>query len=246
MKVRDRITIVLDKKEKINSPTFIIGFQGVGLVGTIASQHLADSLKCELIGHIESEYLPPIAILNKNGITYPIRVYYNKKYNLIIITSEVPVTSEFAFEMSSDISELMKRFKSKQIVILEGLIPKDEMSSKKKVFGVPGNEKMKKFLEKNKIEIIKNGAILGVAGSMLLLAKENNFDSYVLMAESHVNIPDALAASNLLNTLSKIFGFKIDTSDLKKKGDKVERKIREIVKTMDKFRKNNPAKSIYG
>lgn len=247
MKIRDRLNLRLISKKKITNPTFIIGFQGVGLVGTMAAQHLADTLKCELIGHIESEYLPPIAILHDDKITFPIRIYYNKKHNLIIISSEVPITGEFAFEMSHDIADLMKKYKAKQVFVLEGLVSKiGKTNNKEKIFGVPTDEKMKKFLLKNNIKIIKNGAILGVAGSMLLTGIEYNVSSCTLMAESHVDIPDALAASRVLNKLGSVLGFKINISKLEKRGDVIEKKIKDIMKTMKTYKSNNNAKTLYG
>jgi len=246
MKIRNRLSVVLIKNKKITNPTFVIGFQGVGLVGTMAAQHLADNLDCELIGHIQSEYLPPIAILHQNSLTFPIRIYYSRKYNLVIISSEVPVTSEFAFEMSYDITELMKKFKAKQAIVLEGLVTKDDEPNQKKISGVPSNEVMKKFLKKNNITIIENGAILGVAGSILLSTIEKNINSCALMAESHVSIPDAIAASSIIKKLSDIIGFKIDTKDLEKKGDMIEKKIKDIISNMKNYKTSEDSKILYG
>jgi uncharacterized protein len=247
--MRDRIKIVLDSKKKIASPLFIIGFQGVGMVGTLASQHLADILGCELIGHIESEYLPPIAILNNSTLNYPIRIYYQKKNNVVIISSEVPVSSEFAFEMSHDIIELMNKFKAKQIIVLEGLVTKSEQPNHSKIFGVPTNEKVKKYLNDNNVDIIGNGAILGVAGSVLLSSIQNGFTGYALMAESHMNLPDASAASVIIKKLSDILKIKLDTKELDKKGRDVDKKVSDILSSLSRFKKgddDDKSKVLYG
>jgi uncharacterized protein len=248
MKIRDRIKIVLDYKKKIVNPLFVIGFQGVGMVGTLASQHLAEELNCELIGHIESEFLPPIAILNNSTLTFPIRIYYQKKHNIVIISSEVPVSSEFSFEMSHDIIELMNKFKAKDIIVLEGLITKAEQPNHSKIFGVPTNEKIKKYLNNYKIEIIENGAILGVAGSVLLSSIQNGFSGYALMAESHMNLPDASAASNILKKLSEILKIEISTKELDKKGLDIDKKVKDIMSSLSRFKKekNDNSKSLYG
>ncbi|MDD2679050.1 MAG: PAC2 family protein [Candidatus Nanoarchaeia archaeon] len=248
MKVRDRLKIVLNSKKKISNPLFIVGFQGVGMVGTLASQHLADALNCELIGHIESEYLPPIAILNNSSLTYPIRIYYEKKNNIIIISSEVPVSSEFAFEMSHDLMDLMNQFKSKKIIVLEGLVTKAENPNHSKIFGVPTNEKMSKYLNDNKVNIISNGAILGVAGSVLLSSVQNGFSGYALMAESHMNLPDASAASAIIKKLSEILNVKINTKELDKKGMDIDKKVKDIMSSLSRFKKdeNDNSKSLYG
>jgi len=248
MRIRDRIKIVLNYKKKIVSPLFIVGFQGVGMVGTLASQHLADSLDCKMIGHIESEYLPPIAILNNYSLTFPIRIYYSTKYNLVIISSEVPVSSEFAFEMSHDIIDLMNKFKSKNIIVLEGLVTKTEQPNHTKIFGVPTNEKVKKFLNNNDVSIISNGAILGVAGSVLLSSIQNGFSGYALMAESHMNLPDASAASAIIRKLSEILKVRINTKELDKKGLDIDKKVKDIMSSLSRFKKeeNDDSKILYG
>jgi len=251
MIIRDRIKIVLDSKKKINNPLFIVGFQGVGMVGTLASQHLADALNCELIGHIESEYLPPIAILNDSTLSYPIRIYFHKKENIVIISSEVPVSSEFAYEMSHDIIDLMNKFKANKIIVLEGLVTKAEQPNHSKIFGVPTNEKIKKYLDENKVEVIANGAILGVAGSVLLSSIQNGFTGYALMAESHMNLPDASAASAILKKLSEILKFGINTKELDKKGLDVDKKVKDIMASLSRFKKSDKeseddSKVLYG
>ena len=246
MRVRDRLNVSLISNKKITNPTFVVGFQGVGLVGSMASQHLANNLDCELIGHIESEFLPPIAILHNNSLTFPIRIYYSKKKNIVIVSSEVPVNSEFAFEMSHDIIDLMKKFKSKKVFVLEGLISKSETPNHKKINGVSSNLKMKKFLTKNSVEVIENGAILGIAGSVLLSAIANKIDACALMAECHTNIPDAIAAGNVLKKLGEMLSFTIDTKELEKKGDQIEKKIKDIIKTMKSYKTSEDSKILYG
>jgi predicted ATP-grasp superfamily ATP-dependent carboligase len=109
---------------------------------------------------------------------------------------------------------------------------------------------MRSYLTDNKVEVISNGAILGVAGSVLLSSVQNGFSGYALMAESHLNLPDASAASAILKKLSDILKLKIDTKELDKKGLDVDRKVKDIMSNMQRFGKkddsNNNSKILYG
>lgn len=246
--MRNRVNIILNTKKKIINPTFIIGFQGIGLVGSMASQCLADNLKCELIGHIESEFLPPMAILHKSNLIFPIRIYYNKKNNLVILSSEVPINNEFANEISEDITNLMKKMKATKCIILEGLITNNKVPNHKIINGIATNEKTKKFLNKNKIKVIDKGAILGITAGLLLQSLNKGFDSFTLMAECHAKIPDAIASSVIVKKVGELFDFNINTSELEKKGVQVEAKLKKILSSVNKMKDttSKDSKVFYG
>ena len=76
---------VLTKKPK--NPTIVLGFPSMGLVSTIATKFLIDHLDVEEIGHLESESILPLTAIHKSKIVNPITLYYNKKYNLIVVQS---------------------------------------------------------------------------------------------------------------------------------------------------------------
>jgi len=240
-----KVNLELISKVKIKNPTVLIGFQGIGLVGMLAAQHLSKELKCELIGHIESDQIPPLAILHENEITFPIRLSYDKKNNIVVIESEIPVTPEMAYEIGHVIINYIKKVGAKQVYILEGLVS-NELPDETKVFGIPTNEVMRKVLKKNDVSLISSGAILGIAGALLLCSKESNINSAAIMAESHVNIPDAMAASNIVKKIAKIIGVKVDVEHLRSKGKQTEEKIKSVLEHMKKFKTSEDSKILYG
>ena len=75
--------LILTKKPK--GVTIIEGFPGFGLVGTIATEYLVNHLECELIGRYWFEELPATTAVHQGNVVQPIGVYYNKKYNLVIV-----------------------------------------------------------------------------------------------------------------------------------------------------------------
>ena len=77
--------VMLTKKPK--KPIIIDGFTGFGLVGTIASEFLLDHLKTTKIGRIWLDELPAMVAVHEGKVVEPIGIFYNDKYNIVIIHS---------------------------------------------------------------------------------------------------------------------------------------------------------------
>ena len=75
--------IVLNKKPE--GCTLIEGFPGFGLVGTIVTEYLVEHLKCEMIGEFVYDELPATVAIHKGSLIHPMSLYYNEKYNLLIL-----------------------------------------------------------------------------------------------------------------------------------------------------------------
>ncbi len=241
-----KVNLEIMSKKNIKEPTVIIGFQGIGLVGMMAAKELNKQLKTEIIGHVESNKIPPLAVLQEGKINFPITISYDKKNNIIIIESAIPTTPELSYEIGHVLADyIQNKVNAKETYILEGLIT-SEKPDESKVFGIPTNKKMRKILKNNKIEIIDDGAILGIAGALLLCGKEKSLNCSTLMAESHAKIPDALAAASILKKLSEMLKIKIDVSSLKSKGEENEKKISNLIKHMKDFKTSEDSKVLYG
>ena len=79
-----KANINLWKKPK--GVTIIEGFPGYGLVATIATGFLLDHLSCEKIGNFFFEEGPATLAIHQCLLIDPIGVYYNKKYNLVVVS----------------------------------------------------------------------------------------------------------------------------------------------------------------
>ena len=73
--------------KKVKNPTIIQGFPSFGLVSTIAVKFLVDHLDVEEIGYIESEHISPLTAIHESRIVSPITLFYNKKFNVVIVQS---------------------------------------------------------------------------------------------------------------------------------------------------------------
>ena len=106
----ESVEIRIDGKVPQNA-IILEGFQGVGLVGTLAAQYVADKTNAKLIGYINSTLLPPMALLINGELRHPMRVYHFKSKNkdYMIFESELPLPKALVHEMAAKIAEFAEK-----------------------------------------------------------------------------------------------------------------------------------------
>lgn len=209
--------------------TIFEGFQGVGLVGTLSAQYLADRTKAKLIGHIHSSELPPMALLVNGELKHPIRIYsFSKgKKNYIIFESELPMPTQLANEVAAKIAEFAVKINAEEIVSFEGIAVQTP-PGQSNVFGISNMEKGKNRFSKF-VKLLNNGIVIGVAAALLVQAKVYKIPAYCLMAEAHADYPDGLAAAAIIEKLNDIYGFDVDVEALKKESKAFEERLWKVV-----------------
>ncbi len=212
---------VLTKKPK--NPIIIQGFPSVGLVSTIASKFLIDHLDVEEIGYIESEQITPLTAIHKSKIVNPITLFYNKKYNLIIIQSLTDVTG-YEWDLASTITDLGRSLGVKELIILESMPPQQ------------GDLDIYYFSNKRKLKLkeLKEGIVVGTTAALLLKAKE--IPVTCLFAEAHSQLPDSEAAARVVGALNNYLGMKVDCKPLLETAKKFEINLKQYI---ERAKENN-------
>jgi uncharacterized protein len=233
--VVDEVKFIIKKGLKFNNPIIIEGFQGVGLVGTLTAQYLAQKNGFELIGHVDSEGIPPMALLVGGDIRNPIKIHANKKRDVIIIESELSIPKKIIYELSREITAWAKKINAKEIICLEGFsVPEEERDYE--IFGMSTDKKIMDKLTKKGIKRLDSGIVIGMSAALLLSSRDQKIPATCLMIESRKDFPDGYAAAELLNTLAKIYNFKIDVEELKSQAEKFEKKIKQVISHARKLR----------
>ncbi len=245
----DKVRFVIKKGITFKNPLIIEGFQGVGLVGTLSAQYLAQKNKFEQIGYVDSEGIPPLALLVNGEIMNPVKIMANKKRDIIIIESELSIPRKIIYELSEEIVRWAKKIKAKKIICVEGIaVPEEERDYE--VMGISTEKKLMNELTKNGVRKLENGIVLGMSSALLLKAKEHKVPAICLMVESRARIPDGMAAASILKTMSKIYNFDIDVTELKNQASTFEKKMTKVLKHADQLKTlegtNNLNRSIYG
>jgi len=205
-------------KKRPDSPTIIHGFPGLGLVSTIVTKFLIDHLDTEIIGNMGSETLTPLAAIHKGSIVFPITIYHNKKYNLVIIQSLTEVANQ-EWETTQSLIQLTNELKAKETIIIEGMPSQENKvdlyhySTKSKVIG--------------KTTPLKEGIVGGLTASFILKAKDLPFTC--LFAEAHADLPDTEAAAKVVEVLNDYLGLDLDCKPLLKQAQKFEHNLKKVL-----------------
>lgn len=232
MKEKDELEIKFFKPVEIKAPTIFAGFSGVGLVGTLAAQYMTEQLSMEQIGYIDSYELAPIAIMAQGNLKHPIRVFMDKKRNIVLFESEFPIPKRLAYELANDIVVWAKKVKATKIVCLEGISMQSE--DKPKTYLITTSEKLKKEFS-SKVEVLENGIIMGVSAAVLLASKVGSIPAACLLVQSHPQFPDGKAAAELINNINNLMKLNMSAKKLIDESNAFESKVKKIIEKAKGF-----------
>ena len=220
--------IILRKKPK--NPTIMQGFPGIGMVGAIAAEFLIQHLDTELIGKILVDKTPPLVAVHDGKLIEPFSIYYNKKYNLIIIHSII-ATPGAEWQLADAVVALANDLNAKGIISLEGIGSTTPGNSIKTLY-FTRSKTMERLLKKAKLEPLNEGIIMGQTSA--LLVKADITPVSCIFAETHSNLPDSKAAAEIIKVLDSILGLKIDYKPLLKVAAQFEEKFKDIIVQSEK------------
>ena len=228
--------IELSKKPK--SPTIVEGFPGFGLVGTISTGFLIDHLNCEKIGRVYFEDAAPTIAIHDGKVIDPISIYYNKKYNLIIVHSISNVLG-LEWKAAGIVLDLCKQLSCKELISIEGVGAAGGKGGR--IFYYTTHKAKEKALQKIGIEPLNEGIIVGVTSSLLL---KGGHPMTAFFAESISNMPDSKAAAKVIESLDGYLGLKVDYKPLLKQAQDFENKLKQLLKQGSKTQSQQEKKRL--
>ncbi len=212
-------------RQKPQQPIIVQGLPGIGMVGAIAAEFLLQHLETKLIGKIVLDNSPPLVAVHEGRLIEPYSIYYNKKYNLLIIHSIIS-TPGAEWQLADAIMEIGKQLKAKEIISLEGIGSSTELNTSK-TFYYTTLDAREKSLEKGSVEKLKEGIIMGATSA--LLSKSEGIPISCIFAETHTNLPDSKAAAELIKALDVVLDLKVDYKPLLTLAAKFEEKLKGIM-----------------
>jgi len=209
--------------EKPQGVTLVLGFPGFGLVGTIATKFLLEHLDVKKIGEIESNKLLPLAAIHKNELIGPLDLFYNKKYNIVILQT-LSELSGSEWQVGEIMEKLAKILKAKEVIILEGLPSNKSKAAMQTFLYSRNNSKMAKSLG---LVTLKEGVMMGVTAAVML--KLEDIPSCAILAESPSKFPDSEAAARAIKTLDQYLKMGLDYKPLMKSAQNFEVMLKEVM-----------------
>ena len=218
----------------IDRPILIEGYPGVGLVGHIAANFLAKELGMEMIGYVESPFIPPMALILEGKPNPPLRFY--GKGNIIVAVADIYVAPTLVNEIVRELTAYLKERNAEKVISLGGIgigFFKEQMD----VWGVGAREELNRELEEKGVKLLQYGSIMGMSGRLLLEASRSNLDAYVLLGETFGDRPDPKAAANVIEALKKLVPLEVSTEPLLQEARAIEEQLRRMHEQMEQARK---------
>jgi len=212
------------KKKELKNPIIFAGFVGAGLVGPVAINHIIDKLEMEEIAVMRSKYLPPSTVFMKGRLRHPFRFYSNPDGTICAIICEITLRMEGLYCLVASILDWAAEKGSKEIVILDGVASTEHDD---KAYCAAEEDLVRTMADKD-INMIPQGFITGMPGGILNECLVREIQGLTLLAKANKTSPDSAAAATLIEALNRFYEMSIDTTELKKEGDRINSEFSEL------------------
>ncbi|WP_144902860.1 proteasome assembly chaperone family protein [Halobellus captivus] len=217
----------------LQNPTLVEGFPGVGLVGKIAADHLVEEFEMAHYANVHCAGIPKVAVYQEGDaeLQPPVRLYADKKTDLVVLQSDVPIRPDAATELATCLTEWFDE-RSVTPIYLSG-IPREKDDTPPMLYGL-GVGKGIKLVDKAGIEPPhETGLVSGPTGVLLNAAVESDRTAVGLVVESDPRFPDPEAARVLIKDgIEPLTGTDVPVDDLVEHAEQIRQAKERLAKRM--------------
>jgi len=220
---------------KLNNPLLIAGFPGPGLIGSISTSFIIESLRMRQIACVESEFIMPGVIYVGGKLRHPFRLYANHEGTICVLVCETPILLQGIHRVLDAVMKWALDSNVTNVLVLEGMPMQGIPQSKRKPFILSNTEEDHTLINKlnaqegnlsqsgktgpepisNEIVSQNNGYsdnlgptyIGGIAGGLLSSCISNNIPCSAILVPSLSGIPDPEGAAIILETLANMTNY---------------------------------------
>lgn len=214
-------------QDNIKASTLLVGFPGMGLVGTIAVKHLIKELELKVVGYIKSPLIPPLAVFLDGVLAYPYRIHASEDSDIAILIGESPAPTGAYYYLANavlDWAESIETDKNKEVICLDGFV---DNRAESQVYMVAEPD-LKSKLDNLNLARPQTGFIGGLSGSILNESIIRPIDGYALLVSTLSQFPDPAGAAKLIEVLNKQKNLEVNVESLLKDGEKIKASMAEF------------------
>ena len=213
--------VKFDSRPRLRRPVLIEGLPGIGGVGKLVADFLADELGAERMARIYSEHLPPHLTVDDECKTsmacQEIRYVERDDGDLVFLLGDYQGSSlEGQFILSETVFRMILEFDPSMVITLAGYGDGEERPSPR-VLGAVSDTSMKPRLESCGVTFSPGepeGGVVGAAAALVGLGEAYGVDSVCLMGETAGTSADPAAASRVAECVARMLGLEVDASKL--------------------------------
>jgi len=221
------IEIKMAKDAKLKGYTLIEGFPGAGLVGPMANSYIIEKLDMDYIGHIECDAFPPIAAVHGGIPMFPVRIYKDDKYKLVVIISEFTIPTDVIYQLGNELINFVRKQGISMVVSIGGM-PTPKPSGL--AYGIATTKQLTEKLKSAKIAPISEGVVAGVSALLLANSLEFGIPVIDILVQVDPTVMDPEYAVVAIENVKKVINMNISVEELDKEAKLVEARVKDILK----------------
>ncbi len=232
--------VKLYARPKLNSPSMLASWPGIGNVSIIVATYLERKLDFKKLAEIEpSHFFDPIGVVVKDNVVeapqFPQSKFYYWKNKgegsdvILFIGDDQP--SAKGYELANCVLDVGERFQVKRIYTCAAALTRIHHTELPRVWGVATSQQVAKDLEKYDLVQRGNLHIAGLNGLLLGVAKERNSEAACLLGEVPMyatRIQNPMAALAIVKVLTKMLGIEIDMAELAQLASETREKLKQV------------------
>jgi len=251
------VAIRLHKKPKLEKPTMIVGWPGIGNIGILAVDTMRQEVGAEEMGEIEPwDFFYPSKVRIINGVlaemVFPSNKFYYKKLGdkdlLFFVGEEQPsgrgrlyAEGDKAYEMANMVLDVGERFGCRRVYTSGAAVALTHHLVKPRVWAVATAKELvteaRSYVNTILMSHVEGrgnqGNITGLNGLLIGVAKKRGIEGICLMGEipdylSRVPFPYPKASQAVLEVLGSIVGISIDPGTLDDVAHQMESVIENV------------------
>jgi len=232
--------VKLYARPKLNSPSMLATWPGIGNVAIIVATYLKRKLAFKELGEVEaSHFFDPVGVVVRDNVVeapqFPLSQFYYWKNKgegsdiILFIGEDQPASKEY--ELANCVLDIGERFGVKRVYTCAAALTRIHHSEQPKVWGVATSQPVAKDLKR--YDLVQGGKlhISGLNGLLLGVAKERGIKGVCLLGEVPMyatRIQNPMAALAVLTVLTKMLDIEIDMAELAMLAEETRKNIKQV------------------
>jgi len=200
--------------------TAIVGFGGPGFVGSTAVMNLAHGMNLKQSAYMKSQLVPPMMIIIDGRPRHAFRIYVEEEKKLILVTSEMLLTTENAWPIGRELINWLLDKGAKTYISIEGM-PFGALPSERQILGFSTN---KKDIVRFDVQPTEEGAVSGLNACLLEESLKRGLSYTVLFVPTDlISAIDYGGVAAVIEVLNQTYQLGVDVTLLRQRDDIVRR-----------------------
>lgn len=230
----DEVRVWTEPGLALEEAMVVVGTPTLGLVGTIVSHYIHETLEMDPVGGLRSPYFPPVGRIQEGRPRRPFGIYALETTcgvdgdcdHLVVVESDFLPHPVLQAEVARTLVDWARDHDACRLVVPDGLMVSG--GEGETVHGAASSEAGVDRLRKLGAEVVDQGVLGGLSSLLLFEGEEMDVETLCLLAESAPDHPDARAAARLVQVLDRIVPeVSIAAEPLREEAERIEEAVRE-------------------